>query len=394
MMKYTISREMDRKIEKYVKKIKEVIVRELNPVSIILIGGFGRGEGSFYKNEPFNDFDLYILAKDKASSKRLEEVGMLASGAIGKGGGEFMEHSNEFYDRNEYFHVDIRCIEVSKLKKMMKTTRTFEIKYGSSVIYGPDLRARIKISEKELPISEGFRHMINKSCHMLIGMDSRRFKGNFKKDEKNMTIYFCIKTILGCCETLLLNEKRFAPTYISRNELFKKIYGKKFPQLAKKIDFATKFKLKPEFEKINAKELWKETRSILEFTLKEISKKYLGIKTEDRKEMIRLINKRLPRIYFSPYIPLGKITFPSQYILSIIYFTRTGYFPSLLSWRDVGVRILAPAFLLLFAIEDKSLLPEIKQYLKYIAPVKGNDFDSLRKSLLYAYGRYFSQKLI
>ena len=94
------------------------------------------------------------------------------------------------------------------------------------------------------------------------------------------------------------------------------------------------------------------------------------------------------------YEPLGKIAFPAQYFLNILYFKRTKYFKSLLSWRDVGIRILAPAFLLLFSINSAEYLKEIKNHLEYIAPVKGDNFEELRKSLLYAYERYFLQKLI
>lgn len=393
-MKYTTSKKIDKKIEKYIKIINKIIVQELKPISIILIGGFGRGEGSFYKDEPFNDFDSYIITKNKISSKRLEEVGSLASRAIGKGGFEFMEHSFESYDKEKHFHVDIRGLELNKLGKMMKTTRTFEIKHGSSVIYGKDLRSKIKINEKELPISEGFRHMINKSCHLLLGMDSRRFKGKFNKDEKNMAIYWAVKTILACGETLMLNDGRFAPTYTSRNSLFQKEFKRRYPEVAKKMDFATRFKLKPEFEKVDAIKIWKDARNLLEFTLREISKKHLKVNEKNRAEMIMQVDKKLPKIYFNSYIPLGNLTFPAQYLLNIIYFKRTKYFPSLLSWHDAGLRILAPAFLLLFAIEDKSLLKEVEKYLKYLAPVKDKSFDGLRKSLLYAYGKYFSQKLI
>ena len=73
-MTYTISPSADKEIERNFKKINEVIVKELNPISIILFGGLGKGEGSLYKGELFNDIDMYVVTKDKVPEKRLEEV--------------------------------------------------------------------------------------------------------------------------------------------------------------------------------------------------------------------------------------------------------------------------------------------------------------------------------
>ena len=104
--------------------------------------------------------------------------------------------------------------------------------------------------------------------------------------------------------------------------------------------------------------------------------------------------KKLPYIYFKPYIPLGSITFPAQYLLNILFFKKTKYKRALFSWRDVGIRVMFPAYLLLYATEDQSLVSEAEKYLKNITKVNDSSLEGLRKSLLYAYGAYYSQKLI
>ena len=286
-MKYTTSEKADKIVGRDLEIIKKIIVKELKPISVILFGGLGKGEGSLYKGKLFNDIDIYVVTKNKISEKRLEDVGIKASKEIGVGGREFIESSDEIYDAKKFFHVDLRCIKYSDIPKLKKTTRTFEIKHSSQILYGKDIRPMINIKKEDLHLSEGLRHLFNKSCFLLMTIDERRLKGNFLKDEKKYLIYHCVKTFLGCAEALLLSKKDDAPTYGKRNELFKKYYGK-FPDLIKKVDFATKFKLNLEFEKIkNPLKFWREARDFLEFTLKYIAKNNLGIKFTDRKEIGR-----------------------------------------------------------------------------------------------------------
>lgn len=393
-MKYTSSKKADKEIEKQLKIVTDIIVKEMNPISIILFGSLGKGEGSIYKNKLFNDIDLYVITKNKVSETKLEQVGFKASRAINKGGMEFIENTNQIYDADKFFHVDLRAIQYSQLSRLRKTTRIFELKHSTKLLYGKDIRSLIKINKKQLPLSEGIRHLFNKSCFLLMTIDNRRLKGKFLKDEKKYLIYHSIKTILGCTEALLLSKKDDAPTYTGRNKLFKKYY-KNYPQLTKQVDLATKFKLNLQFDKIkDPVKLWKQARDFLDFTTKYIAKNNLNIKFKNRKDLIKKLNKKLPLMYFNPYIPLGKITFPAQYLLNLLYFKKTKYIKSLLSWKDIGIRIFFPAYLLLYSIEHPELKEEARKYLKNIAPIKGNSWQDLRKSLLYAYGAYYSQKLI
>ncbi|MBU2104468.1 MAG: nucleotidyltransferase domain-containing protein, partial [Nanoarchaeota archaeon] len=163
MGKYTTSREADKKVEKDIQKIKNFIVKELNPISIILFGGFGRGEGTYEivgkKIIPLNDYDMYVVTKNKIPDEKLEEIGKKCSVLIGKGGGEFVENYNEIYEKSKYFHVDLRWLDYNQLPKLRRINRTYELKYGSRVIYGEDVRKRIK--EIKVPLSEAFRYLIN-----------------------------------------------------------------------------------------------------------------------------------------------------------------------------------------------------------------------------------------
>ena len=396
MGKYTsLPPRLERKIENDLETITEIIAKEIDPISVMLFGSFGKGEGSIVGTIPFNDYDLYVVTKKKLPDNIMEDIGIMASKAINKGGMEFIERSDEIYDVNNFFHVDLRCLEYNKLHKLPMTTRTYEIKNSTILLHGRDLRSVIKITEKDIPLSEGIRHIINKSCLLLLSMDSRRLNGGFRKDEKKIAIYYALKTYLACAEIFIISAGKFAGTYTKRNIMFKELYGRQFPDIAKKVNFATKMKLNLKFDEINDPiELWKDARDTLFETLKYISNKHFNIESKDKRDIMKLLHKKLPRTYFSPYIPFGKLLFPAQYILNLKFFKRTGHWRTLLTWKDAGLSLLMPAFLLLFAMDDKSLLPEIKKYMKTIAHVNGDTWDSYREGLLYAYGKYYTQKML
>ena len=68
-MKYTHNKEYNEKVENDLRIIKEILIKETNPISIILFGGFGKGEGSVQKIKnkvvPLNDYDIYLITKNK-----------------------------------------------------------------------------------------------------------------------------------------------------------------------------------------------------------------------------------------------------------------------------------------------------------------------------------------
>ncbi len=400
MGRYTVSKSADKVVKKDLEKIKGIIVERLNPISIILFGGFGRGEGSFEiingEPSPLNDYDLYVVAEKRIPDKLLEEVGMECSRAIGRGGKEFAESPFSIYDKWEFFHVDVRFLRYSELKNLRRINRTYELKYGSTILYGEDVRKRIRIDS--LPLSEAFRYLINPACQLLLCMDSRRLNGNFKGDEKTFALHHIIKTYLACASSLLISSGKFYSTYRETNSAFKREYGKQFPELARRIDEATRLKVMPRHGQTrDIRKRWFRARNDLLFAFRYICSKHLGIKSDDLREFVRKVYQKLPYVYFTPYLPFGalsKFAFLAQYALNILYFKRTLYFKSLLSWRDIGLRIETAAFLLLYALDDKSLLEDAYAYIKTFYPAKSKRWEDLRAALLYSFDRYFSQKLI
>ena len=80
MAKYTAyGKKVDEYVQKnYFDKIIKSFVADCNPLSIILFGGFGKGEGSVQiikgKPIPFNDFDLYVVTDKNLTDEELDKI--------------------------------------------------------------------------------------------------------------------------------------------------------------------------------------------------------------------------------------------------------------------------------------------------------------------------------
>lgn len=407
MGKYTAYNEkVDEYIKKnYLDKIVASFVRDCSPIAIILFGGFGKGEGSLQiiggKPAPFNDFDLYIVTKTKLSDAELDRISMNASREIGVGGLEIAYYPNEGYNSNKFFHVDVRCIPYDDLSKLMKIQRYYELKYGSQVIYG-DEKVLDKINEiksEDIPYSEGLRNLFNKLHTMLLGL-----RGAYNDEERKIRIFWSYKCYISICESLLILDKKFAPTSKERAKIFSEIFEKDFPELhrkipnlAKKIEKATKFKLKPDF-KVNHEWLWNEAlKDIL------IVFEYYIKKTTGSDDISTAINKKLPYSYFKPYLQqrMGFNFFPAQYALNIGYFKilkkqNEIYFSPLFTWKDVGLRLILPIYFLLKAraTNNESYLELAYWELKKFIKVEKKDFWYLKERALKAYGLYYEQRLL
>jgi hypothetical protein len=377
-MKYTKSKKADEKIEKDLEIVKKVIVDELNPISIIMFGGFGHGGGSytFVGKEilPLNDYDMYVITKQKISGEELERIGEECSKALNRGGKEIVENFEEQYDENEFFHVDLHNLTYSSLKKLYPTQRTFDLK-TSLVVYGEDVLNFIP--DVEISKSDALRLLFNKLDHFVIA------EGN---DKKIKNIY-AVKGFTDLCSSILIFEGKYVSRYEDRVEIFRKL---DIPNKLKKfVEKATIAKLKNGYDVKDTGKFFDESKYWVEWTLKKLLKEHLGIKSDDWKVICKKMYQKLPFIYFNDYLG-SKYLFFGQYYLNVRFFLeglrkREFLLRSLLRWRDAGL-ILAIS-LMLYSFDEEG---EAKKYLKKLAREK-ND---LKKSILQFYSIYYLQKLV
>lgn len=433
MGKYTILDEnVDAAIEGHLSVIKKVLIEEARPISIILFGGFGKGEGSVEivdgKITPFNDYDLYLVTRKKLSDKLLDELTVKTSRAINKGGLEFAEHPDRGYNTTDFFHVDIRNILEDRLSRLNRTQRTFELKYGSQVIWGDEsVIERIPaIGKNELPLSEGIRNLFNKIHTLLLCMDPNKLAyKELDTDERKIIMFYTAKAYLSISEALLISCGRFEATYSKRVEAFQEIYETEFPRLHKllpdlkeKVKWARDFKVKLDFHQVGDPfRLWFKARDDIGIAFKYLIKTHLGLKSDDWEGISAAIYNRLPFYYFNSYLTdmlrqhrlpgcISKVLFPTQYYLNVLYTYRLWkkgklVFSPLLSWRDVGLRLAIPMILYLFSMEDRGTLNQklvevSRYYFGKTVPQKEVSADplELRIQILDLYGAYCTQRLV
>jgi len=377
-MKYTTSKEADEKVEKDLSIIKKIIIKEFNPISIILFGGFGHQGGSYKKIKgrilPLNDYDFYILTKERVSDEKLEAIGVKCSKAIGRGGKEIVEEFGNEYNENEYFHVDLHNIAYRDLGKAYPTQRSFDLK-TSLVIYGDDVLRKIpgiKISK-----SDAIRLLFNKLDHFAIA----------ENNSEMLKSIYAVKGFTDLCSAILIFKEKYTSKYQDRIELFKKINAPE--ELKKLVEKATDAKLNHGYEIKNVDEFFQQSKKWIEWTLKNLLKEHLKIKSDDWKVICKETYKRLPYIYFNDYLGSNYL-FPAQYYLNIRFFLsgfrkKEVLVKSLLRWRDSGI-IVALA-LVLYSFNEKK---EAEVYLRKLT----NKTKPLKERILKLYSVYYLQKLI
>jgi len=407
MGKYTAyGGDVDEHIQKdYLDKIIKSFVKDCQPISIILFGGFGKGEGSVYFNDgkavPFNDFDLYVVTKEKISEKDLDRMSMNASKEIGMGGLEIAYYPKEHYDKKKYFHVDVRCLPIDKLNELMSIQRYYDLKYGSQVIYGDEsvLDKIMEIKRERLPDSDGLRNLFNKLHTMLLGLQE-----GYNEDSERVRIFWSYKCYMSICDALLISEKKFEATSARRAVRFEEIFDYSFPELKEripdlvnKVKVATEFKLRPDFS-VDVDELWEESLKDILIVFEYYVERMSGLS-----DVSDAINGKLPYTYFSPFLKekIGFNFWPSQYVLNLGYVNVLRsegefYLRPLFQWKDVGLRMILPIYYLLKykASGDEGWLDraygELKKYIK----TEKRGFWYLKGRALRAYGLYYEQRLI
>lgn len=423
-------------IQKYLDvTVSDIINAVPDVISIILMGGYGRGEGAVLKvgktYMPVNDFDIYIITKKLLPDKFLEDLATDISKKFGWGG---KAHAEAFetarYDFKKFLHIDIRCLEEGKLKYLPPTVRYFEMKYASRVLYGKNVLANFpEIKEDDIPISEGLRLIMNRYMLMLISFkpDFIKNKKAMDEDEKKILFYYLGKAYFTACENLLVLAGKFKATYLDRANELKRIYKKEFPELADKhpelvdkVFFYLKYKEKLGLPKEDPIKAWFEARDMLGDIFKMALSKLISknIQHYNWLEIYNVMSRSLEMPYFRPYARffLRKYhmdNFAFRYILSktaMIFFSykyslrmNESYKTSrlkYLSLHDPGVKILAMTFLVMFSIDengniDKEMLGVLSNELKgvYIAKYLA-DWESIKENYLFAQRTYFLMRFV
>jgi len=379
-MKYTVSKEADKKIEEDVNILTQIILKKISPRAIVLFGGFGHGGGSFRKIGkkiiPLNDYDMYVVVNNKIKEKEIKELEIECSKAIKRGGKEIVRDFNEKYDINQFFHVDLHFLEFGKLKKLYPTQRIYDLK-TSLVVFG-DKNILENIPEVKIPKSDAIRLLFNKLNHFAIA----------EENSEIIKSIYAVKGFTDLCSAFLIFEGKYVSRYQERKKVFQSLNVPE--ELKGLVSKATRAKLyNGYFVGGDIEEFFEKSKKWVEWGLMNLLRFYLKINSGNWKEICRIVYKKLPYVYFNDYLK-NRYLFFGQYYLNIKFFLlgmreKENLTRVLLRWRDAGL-IIALA-LILYSFNEKE---ESKRYLRKLT----GKLYPLKDRILKLYSLYYLQKLI
>jgi len=349
MSKYTSSDnlEVDKQLQVYLDTVVEIINKKIDKVvSVILSGGFGRGEGSFLIEKgkvcPLNDFDVYVVTKNKISEDILNEVASEARNLIGTKGismhifeRDRLTNSDNSY--SQLFYVDLKAFPLDYFRHLPPIMRYYDLKNAGSVIGGKNVfseMADYKLGD--LPKAEGLRLLLNRMSHLI------QFPPIYtnKKRSHQLLIFHVIKAYLACAGALLQLSGKYQSSYKKNMEILEKSFADDFPELHKKIpglpakirEF-TEFRMQPNFSIYTDKDfnIWHEAKEYIGVVSQYFLSEYIGKKINNWDDFSIVIRKLIWPKYYNPYLKyylkknLG-IKIENKNVLSFINFFSKIYF--------------------------------------------------------------------
>jgi hypothetical protein len=410
--------------------ITNEILRSFGKVdSIMLAGGFGRGEGSikFLSNgeiRPLKDYDLFVITENNISPRGYSSLMDAIYAKLG------IDSLARLSAAPGSFSITLQIIPKKKLDRLPPDISTIDLKLASKIIYGEDLRTKIAPKVDDIVLASGAIVLLNKVTALLEILGPTLMNEHLDAEIKESIIYDCGKTFMEICTALSIIKKKYVPSYKQRSIQFQKMYIEEFPQLLNKlpelpdnVKFFTELKLSSNLRyEGDVKSLVFSARRNLEVILKFYMSYFLRLNKEIQLDWGPLADKmyeKMGYMFFKEYLDfnlrkMGKcyhILLPFINVMGQIYdnihFSRQVklykgvlYYKSPLHWRSPIIKIFIASILTLFSLQedgsiDRFLMKKGFHYLSQAFPCNrrisslNDDWDYLRKSCVEAQKFYF-----
>lgn len=209
------------------EKINRIITSMVpNVLSIVLVGSFGRSEGGVVsvrgQLKPVNDYDLVIIVDSMSSPICLENLRKYLADELG------------------IRQVDISVYGKKTLRKLKKTMYAYDLKYGSEILYGDDIRDLLPVWDNpKLPAKEGMRPLLLYTSALLItwSLDASDPNDRFWMRQQ------LSKSLLGIATGYLVLHGSYHASYRVRLQRFRELQTD--GELVRQVAMATTVKLNP-----------------------------------------------------------------------------------------------------------------------------------------------------
>lgn len=205
------------------------VLKEVEPVSIYLIGSFGRNEGSlFLSNDvisPIRDYDILLIVNKHINKTVLNELSININNILGFDNPNLKKYKFKGFIT---WITQAKLIDINHLPFL----KYYEIKENSILLWGKDIRNKINISIHDLTIYNGIIILFSKIETLLGLLDINTLRARTNDQEETIDlIYECMKIYVefGTCLSVLI--KSYEPSFLKRCTLISKNLQKTFPEL-------------------------------------------------------------------------------------------------------------------------------------------------------------------
>ena len=277
-MKKTHRDKLDNELQIIVNDIIRNV--KISIVSIILYGGYGRDEGSFFTDDnkqlrTYNDFDILIVLNKKISDKKIKSI------------------SNRILKKIDVRWLDISQITLKELPFLKPSIFNYDLKFGSRVIYGNENIYNLIpfIDYKSIGLKEAETLFFTRIWTFLGSLPKTAFNLGLKRDEAMFFRNQMSKAILSIVDVLLIQNNYYDSSYVQRVDMIKKLLPQR-KRLIDLSDWALNEKLNPKLKKMDSEEvssLYDEIANLFLNEMKIVLSKYYKRNIKSFTEIIRII---------------------------------------------------------------------------------------------------------
>lgn len=204
--------DVEESVESHLSRIVEGICERVDPLSVILRGSFGRGEGSVLAEDSgltfLSDYEISVVSGSALHRRILRELSEEATLCLGvKTEITWMRRGRILNNRSN------NLAYTSDLPNIA----TYELRHGSQTLYGRDLLAQAPtIEPKNIPLESGIRLLVNRMAEALDDAPG----ASVDILDRLEAVRRLSKVILACGESILLAWEAYHYSYAERNRRF------------------------------------------------------------------------------------------------------------------------------------------------------------------------------
>lgn len=280
---------VDEKIRKDLENIVAEICATMSPVTILLTGSFGRGEGSVLIRDDqivkVKDYDIVIIAGEE-SCLPLEKLWELRDRIETKCKFSALEDQYKL----DNYHVGLPQFSTEQFFQK-KHPIICDIKRASRVLYGKDLREELDLDLKKMALSHVYFSIHKEMKHLLNNFSIDYFTSPPEGMKRFHLIFLCCKVYNNFEMQLILCYNISHPSSpIGRKRLkddFRHLYpelARDAPDLLERIRYASGLRLFPEAieaSSIDPVNMWFETQRDLDLVMRYCIKTLAHVDSDD-----------------------------------------------------------------------------------------------------------------